>query len=107
MTPLELVPSYETCMEFTKRGIILVGCCLCWVRDNDDQQVKLIEASRMMDINDLKGEVTFLSHAPTLSELEQYAGSNVLSVDDVAKMIIAIAEGEARELNFGKKEVAG
>jgi hypothetical protein len=56
-------------MKLTRRGIIILDCAFCWVRDNDDQQVKLIEASRMMDINDLKGEVVFLSHAPTLSEL--------------------------------------
>jgi hypothetical protein len=56
-------------MRLTKREIIILDCVFCWVMDNDDQQVKLIEASRMMDINDLKGEVVFLSHAPTLSEL--------------------------------------
>ena len=70
MSKLEqLVLPFDNCMQLTKRGIIILDCAFCWVMDNDDQQVKLIEASRMMDINDLKGEVVFLSHAPTLSEL--------------------------------------
>jgi hypothetical protein len=59
-------------MDLTKHNIILVGCCFCYVRDNDDQQVKLIERSRMEDIDDLKGEMTFLSHAPTVGELLEY-----------------------------------
>lgn len=72
MTSAELCLSFDRSMEFTKRGIIFVGSCFCWVMDNDDQQVKLIEASRMMDILDLKGEVCFLSHAPTAGELEEW-----------------------------------
>jgi hypothetical protein len=72
MSPAEFCLSFDRSMDLTKCAIVLDGCCFCWVRDNDDQQIKLIERSRIDEIDDLKGEVTFLCHAPTVGELLEY-----------------------------------
>jgi hypothetical protein len=63
-----LVPTLALCQQLKAAGFPQ-DTALVWMRDNDSQQISVVERSRTEEILDLKGEVTVLCAAPTAEEI--------------------------------------